>query len=156
ELQAAQGIVEKKSTVPILSDILIEAKKESLELLATDLVVGLRGGCEAKVTKPGSVTLSARRLFDIVRLLPDAEVRLKEEEGHWVVLTCQKSPFRIAGLPREDFPPIPDFDAARGLHLDRSALVGMIDKVLFAVPTDEGRIDISGALMILDKKQLTM
>ncbi len=156
ELQSMQGIVEKKSTIPILSNILIDARKDRLELLATDLEVGVRSTCEATVSKPGAVTLSARKIFDIVRLLPDAEVRLKEEDGHWVVITCQKSRFRIVGLPREDFPVIPEFDFSKGVPLERALLLDMINKVLFAITTDESRIEISGALMILHKKHLTM
>ncbi len=156
ELQAMQGIVEKKSTIPILSNILIEATKDRLDLLATDLEVGIRTTCDAVVAKPGSVTLSARRLFDIVRLLPDAEVRLRAEEGHWVVLTCQKARFRIVGLPREDFPAVPEFDFSKGIAIERALLADMIGKVIFAITTDESRYQINGTLMILHKKHLTM
>ena len=156
ELQAMQGIVEKKSTIPILSNILINATKGQLELLATDLEVGIRTSCEAAVAKPGSVTLSARRLFDIVRLLPEAEVRVKGEEGNWVVITCQKARFRIVGLPREDFPAVPEFDFAKGIAIERPLLADMIGKVLFAITTDETRIQLNGALMILDKRHLIL
>ncbi len=156
ELQAMQGIVEKKSTIPILSNILIDASSDRLELLATDLEVGIRTTCEAAVAKPGSVTLSARRLFDIVRLLPDAEVRLKSEDAHWVSITCQKSRFRIVGLPREDFPVMPEFDFAKGIAIERPLLADMIGKVIFAITTDESRYQINGTLMIVNKKHLTM
>src|SRR6059036_2207920 len=156
ELQSMQGIVEKKSTIPILSNILIDAKKDRLELLATDLEVGIRSSCEATVAGPGSVTLSARRLFDIVRYLPDAEVRLRADEGSWVIITCQKARFRIMGLPREDFPALPEFDFAKGLPIERSLLNDMIGKVLFAITTDETRYQINGTLMILNKRQITM
>ncbi len=156
ELQSMQGIVEKKSTMPILSNILIEAKKERLELLATDLEVGIRATCEATVSKPGSVTLSARRLFDIVRLLPDAEVRVKGEDKNWVSITCQKARFRIVGLPREDFPSMPEFDFARGIAIERPLLTDMINKVIFATTTDETRYQLNGALLILNKRHLTL
>lgn len=156
ELQAMQGIVEKKSTIPILSNILINATKGQLELLATDLEVGIRTTCEATVSKPGTVTLSARRLFDIVRLLPDAEVRVKGDEGNWVVITCQKARFRIVGLPREDFPAVPEFDFTEGIAIERPLLADLIGKVLFAITTDETRIQLNGALMILNKKHLTL
>ncbi len=156
ELQAMQGIVEKKSTIPILSNILIDATKDGLELAATDLEVGLRTTCEAAVDKPGAVTLQARRLFDIVRLLPDAEVRLKSDDAHWVVITCQKARFRIVGLPREDFPAIPEFDFSKGIVIERPLLADMISKVIFAITTDESRYQINGTLMIVNKKHLTM
>ncbi len=156
ELQAMQGIVEKKSTIPILSNILIDAKEDRLELLATDLEVAIRSFCDATVAKPGSVTLSARRLFDIVRYLPDAEVRLRTDEGSWVIITCQKARFRIMGLPREDFPAVPEFDPAKGIPIERPLLNDMIGKVLFAITTDETRYQINGTLMILNKRQITM
>ncbi len=156
ELHAVQGIVEKKSTIPILANILIEATKDRLELAATDLEVGIRTTCEARVAKPGTVTLSARRLFDIVRLLPDAEVRLKSEDAQWVVITCQKARFRIVGLPREDFPVMPEFDFGKGIPIERALLSDMIGKVIFAITTDESRYQINGTLMILSKKHLTM
>ncbi|HYS04235.1 MAG TPA: DNA polymerase III subunit beta [Candidatus Dormibacteraeota bacterium] len=156
ELEVMQGIVEKKSTIPILSNIVIDAQKDQLELLATDLEVGIRTTCEAKVTKPGSVALSARRLYDIVRYLPDAEVRLKSEEGSWTQITCQKARFRIVGLSRDDFPTMPEFDFAKGIPIERPLFIDMISKVLFAVTTDETRYQINGTLMILSKKSLTM
>jgi len=156
ELEVMQGIVEKKSTIPILSNIVIDAQKDRLELLATDLEVGIRTTCEAKVTKPGSVALSARRLYDIVRYLPDAEVRLKSEESNWTQITCQKARFRIVGLSRDDFPAMPEFDFAKGIPIERPLFIDMISKVLFAITTDETRYQINGTLMILSKKNLTM
>lgn len=156
ELEVMQGIVEKKSTIPILSNIVIDAQKDRLELLATDLEVGIRTTCEAKVAKPGSVALSARRLFDIVRYLPDAEVRLKSDEGSWTQITCQKARFRIVGPSRDDFPAMPEFDFSGGIPIDRALLVDMISKVLFAMTTDETRYQINGTLMILNKRNLTM
>jgi DNA polymerase III subunit beta len=156
ELEVMQGIVEKKSTIPILSNIVIDAQKDRLELLATDLEVGIRTTCEAKVTKPGSVALSARRLYDIVRYLPDAEVRLKSEEGSWTQITCQKARFRIVGLSRDDFPAMPEFDFAKGIPIERPLFLDMISKVLFAITTDETRYQINGTLMILSKRSLTM
>ena len=156
ELDVMQGIVEKKSTIPILSNIVIDAGKDRLELLATDLEVGIRTSCEAKITRPGSITLSARRLFDIVRLLPDAEVRLKSEEGGWTQITCQKARFRIVGLSRDDFPTMPEFDFAKGIPIERPLFLDMVSKVLFAITTDETRYQINGTLMILSKRNLTM
>jgi len=156
ELEVMQGIVEKKSTIPILSNIVIDAHKEKLELLATDLEVGIRTSCEAKVAKPGSLTLSARRLFDIVRYLPDAEVRVRSDEGNWAQITCQKARFRIVGLSRDDFPAMPEFDFNKGIPIERSLLIDMISKVLFAITTDETRYQINGTLMILSKRNLTL
>jgi DNA polymerase-3 subunit beta len=156
ELELMQGIVEKKSTIPILSNIVIDARNDRLDLLATDLEVGIRTSCEANVAKTGSVTLSAKRLFDIVRYLPDAEVRLKSEEGSWAQITCQKARFRIVGLSPDDFPAMPEFDFSKGISIERALLNDMISKVLFAITTDETRYQINGTLMILNKRNLTL
>ena len=156
ELQAMQGIVEKKSTIPILANIVIDAKKDRLELLATDLEVAMRTGCDAVVKAPGSVTLSARRLFDIVRYLPDAEVKIKGDDGNWVEIRCEKARFRMVGLPPEDFPAIPEFDFSKGIAIERSLLLDVIGKVAFAITTDEGRYQLGGALTMISKRHLTM
>ena len=155
-LQALQGIAERKSTIPILSNILIDAGKDSLELTATDLEVGVRTTCEATVSEPGSLTVSAKRLFDIVRYLPESEVRIRSEENNWVQITCKKARFRIVGLSREDFPSMPEFDFAKGVPIERSLLLDMIDKVIFAVTSDDSRYQINGTLMVLNKKHLTL
>lgn len=156
ELELMQGIVEKKSTIPILANIVIDARKEGLEFRATDLEVGIRTECEAKVAKPGSIALSAKRLFDIIRYLPDAEVRLKSDEGNAAVITCQKARFRIMGLSPDDFPAIPAFDFSRGIPIERALLTDLISKVIFAITTDETRYQINGTLMILNKRNLTL
>ena len=129
ELELMQGIVEKKSTIPILANIVIDASKEGLEIRATDLEVGIRTGCEAKVAKPGSVALSAKRLFDIIRYLPDAEVRLKSDEGNWAQITCQKARFRIMGLSPDDFPAIPEFDFGKGIAMGETLAIFIGDRL---------------------------
>jgi DNA polymerase III subunit beta len=157
ELQAVQGIVEKKATIPILANIVINARKPGeIEFLATDLEVGLRTSCDAAVAKEGSATLQARRLFDIARLLPDADVRFKVDEGKWVTITCQKARFRLSGLPPEDFPPVKEFDFAKGTPIERDLLFDLIGKVGFAISTDEGRYQITGALTLMHKREVTM
>ena len=156
ELSSMQGVVEKKSTIPILSNIVLDVKKDRLELLATDLEVGIRTSCEVKTAAEGSATLSARRLFDIVRLLPEADVRFKGDEGKWVAITCQKARFRVVGLPREDFPEMREFDFSKGIAIERELLLDLIHKVGFAITTDEGRYQLSGALTILNKRDVTM
>ena len=156
ELQAMQGVVEKKSTIPILSNIVLDARKGRVELLATDLEVAIRTTCEAAVATEGSATVSARRLFDIVRLLPEADVRLRVDDGKWVTITCQKARFRVVGLPREDFPEVKEFDFVKGVPIERELMLDLINKVGFAIATDEGRYQISGALTLFGKKDITM
>jgi DNA polymerase-3 subunit beta len=158
ELLALQGIIEKKSTIPILSNVLLTAEKDRLELAATDLEVGIRSACDAKVARPGAITVSAKRLLDIVRYLPEADVRLRLEEGKetWVAITCQKARFRIVGLAPADFPRMPEFDAGKAIPIERALLLDMVGKVIFAITTDESRYQINGTLMILNKRHLTL
>jgi DNA polymerase-3 subunit beta len=156
ELQSMQGVVEKKSTIPILSNIVLDARKGRVELLATDLEVAIRTTCDAAVAAEGDATISARRLFDIVRLLPDADVRVRVDDGKWVTITCQKARFRVVGLPKEDFPEVKEFDFGKGVPIERELLIDLVNKVGFAIATDEGRYQISGALTILNKRDVTM
>src|SRR5277367_334176 len=107
ELNLSQGVVEKKTTIPILSNVLVEADGDKIVLTATDLELGIRCSCPARVTKAGAGTIPARRLLDYVRLLPDADVNVKLQENHWATLLCGRSRTRIAGMSRESFPELP-------------------------------------------------
>src|ERR1700684_4376320 len=107
ELSLSQGVVEKKTTIPILSNVLLEVRGDRLYLTATDLELGMRTSCPAKVKKEGSGTIPARKLLDYVRLLPDADITVKVAENHWASLTCGRSRTRIAGMSRESFPELP-------------------------------------------------
>ena len=107
ELGLSQGVVEKKTTIPILSNVLIEAQGDRMILTATDLELGIRCSCPAKVKKEGAGTVPARKLLDYVRLLPDADLNLKFMENHWANITCGRSRTRMAGMSRESFPELP-------------------------------------------------
>jgi len=109
ELQLLQGIVERKNTIPILANVLIEAEDGGSEvrLAATDLEVGLRSRCAATVVEGGSVTLPARKLYEIVRALPDTEIRIAEPSSGTVNVTAERSNSRTQTLPREDIPSLP-------------------------------------------------
>ena len=100
ELSLSQGVVEKKTTIPILSNVLIEASGNSITLTATDLELGIRCSCPAKVKKEGAGTVPARKLLDYVRLLPEGDVNMKFLENHWANITCGRSRTRIAGIRR--------------------------------------------------------
>src|SRR5258705_11130494 len=107
ELNLSQGVVEKKTTIPILSNVLIEADGDRVVLTATDLELGIRCSCPAKVKKAGAGTIPARRLLDYVRLLPDADLVVKLQDNNWASLVCGRSRTRIAGMSRESFPELP-------------------------------------------------
>src|SRR6185295_11605629 len=107
ELQLFQGIVERKNTIPILANVLIEAKGEEVKFLATDLEVGLRSKCAANVTKSGALTLPAKKLYEIVKSLPDTDIRISEERSG-VRIAADRFDSRMQTLPREDFPTLPE------------------------------------------------
>src|SRR5919202_1239015 len=110
ELGFVQGIVEKKNTIPVLSNILIESVGENtIRLIGTDLDATLRCEAEAEVQTPGAMCVGARKLFDIARTLPEAPVPFRQEESNWATVKCERSNFRLAGVDRENFPEVPSF-----------------------------------------------
>src|SRR5881397_4279293 len=104
ELGLSQGVVEKKTTIPILSNVLLEAAGDRITLTATDLELGIRCSCPARVKKEGAGTVPARKLLDFVRLLPDTDLTIKFLENHWANITCGRSRTKMAGMSRESFP----------------------------------------------------
>src|SRR5436309_2910050 len=112
ELTATQGVVERKTTIPILSNFLFEAGPDKLSITATDLDLSLRTSCTAKVKKEGSCTIPARKLYDYVKLLPDADITLNVLENHWVSIRCGRSNTKIVGMAKANFPRRPAFRTA--------------------------------------------
>ncbi|HXK58446.1 MAG TPA: DNA polymerase III subunit beta [Acidobacteriota bacterium] len=154
ELQYVQGVVERKTTVPILSNLLLETAGNSLVVTATDLDVTIQCGCGAAVKVSGAVTVSARKLFDIVRLLPDSDVHFKATSADWMSVTCERSRFKLATLSKENFPEIPNVTNAT-MTLPASALRYMITRCTFAITQEESRYSLNGALMILRPDGIT-
>ncbi|HEV2199151.1 MAG TPA: DNA polymerase III subunit beta [Bryobacteraceae bacterium] len=155
ELNLSQGVVEKKTTIPILSNVLVEADGDRLELTATDLELGIRCSCVARVKKSGAGTIPARRLLDYVRLLPDADVQVKIAENHWANLTCGRSKTRIAGMSRESFPELPQTPEPLA-EIPIGVLGGLIGKTVFAISSEESRFTLNGALLVLRKGAVVM
>ena len=155
ELGLSQGVVEKKTTIPILSNVLLEAREDRLYLTATDLELGLRTSCPAKVKKEGSGTIPARRLLDYVRLLPDADITVKFGENNWASFSCGRSRTRIAGLNRESFPELPAMPETIA-EIPVKQLSAMIARTMFAISMEESRFTLNGALMLLGDKTITM
>ncbi len=149
ELQLFQGIVERKNTIPILANVLIEADGDQVKLLATDLEVGLRSTCAASVTRRGSLTLPAKKLYEIVKALPDTDVRI-EEDKNGVKVAADRFDSRMQTLPREDFPTLPETSAdAPRVTLPREVLKKMVAKTQFAITGEDTRYFLNGALFIL-------
>jgi DNA polymerase-3 subunit beta len=157
ELGFVQGIVEKKNTIPALSNILIESVGEStIRIIGTDLDVTIRCETEAEDIKvPGSICVQARKLFDILRLLPDASVNFRKEENDWVTVKCENFRSKIAGLPRESFPEVPSSKSAP-MRFPADVFKSFIDRTIFAITQEESRYTLSGAKFILDKSGAKM
>ncbi len=155
ELNLSQGVVEKKTTIPILSNVLVEADAEKIVLTATDLELGIRCVCPARVKKEGAGTIPARRLLDYVRLLPDGDVQMKTQDNHWVSLVSGRSRTRIAGMSRDSFPELPAMPQVLA-EIPIGVLAGMISKTIFAISTEESRFTLNGALLVLRENGLVM
>src|ERR671923_1870980 len=138
ELQLFQGIVERKNTIPILANVLLEAKGDQVKLLATDLEVGLRSTCTASVAKGGALTLPAKKLYEIVKALPETDVRIEEDKGG-VKVAADRFDSRMQTLPREDFPTLPDASGKARASLPRTALREMVGKTQFAITGEDTR-----------------
>jgi len=156
ELTATQGVVERKTTIPILSNYLFEAAGDKLSLTATDLDLSLRTACVAKVKKEGSCTIPARKLHDYVKLLPDAEITIKLLENHWVSIRCGRSNTKMVGMARANFPSLPAFPTAGVVQIPAQVLRSMIAKTGFAIASEESRYTLNGALMVLKPESITM
>lgn len=156
ELTATQGVVERKTTIPILSNYLFEAAGDKLSLTATDLDLSLRTSCTAKVKKEGACTVPARKLYDYVKLLPDADITIRLLENHWVSIRCGRSNTKMVGMARSNFPGLPVFPAAGAIKIPATVLRSMISKTGFAIANEETRYTLNGALMVLKPESITM
>jgi len=156
ELNLVQGVIEKKSTIPILSNILLDASGNHLGITATDLDVSICCGCEASVIEEGTTTISARRLFEIVRLLPeDAEISCVLLENDWVELRSGNSLYKIVGLSKENFPSIPE-GSGTAVTIPGNVLRAMIQRTMFAITQEESRYSLNGALLVLTPQEIRM
>ncbi len=155
-LQILQGIVAARTTVPILSNVLIKAEDGKLCLTTTDLEVGVRCAIDAKVDKPGSSTLPARRLMSIMRELPADEVEITIDDRHAASIRCGSSFFKIIGLSDEEFPPLPDFEEEVSFTIDQGMLKEMLRNVSYGASSDESRYILNGVLLSFKGDKLTV
>jgi DNA polymerase-3 subunit beta len=155
ELSLTQGVVERKTTIPILSNLLCEAVGNRLMIAATDLELSIRTDCEAKVWKQGAGTIPAKKLLELVRLLPDAEVRCKLLENHWVQIVCDRKTYKMVGMAKENFPVLPAFPHPL-VKIPAEILAVLIGKTSFAISQEESRYTLNGALLILKPDAVVM
>src|SRR6266487_1880058 len=155
ELQLFQGIVERKNTIPILANVLMEAKGEEVRFLATDLEVALRSKCQATVSKPGSITLPAKKFYEIVRSLPETDIRIAEDKGG-VKVAADRFDSRMQTLPREDFPTLPESGGTPSATLPRASVKEMVAKTQFAITGEDTRFFLNGALFVLKPNEMSL
>jgi DNA polymerase-3 subunit beta len=157
ELGFVQGAVEKKNTIPVLSNILIESVGEnSIRITGTDLDVTIRCDMDAEeITTPGSMCVQARKLFEIARLLPDAPVTFKKEDNEWVTVKCDRSRYKMVGIARDSFPEVPAFKSAP-TNLPAGVVKTFIDRTIFAITQEESRYTLSGAKFVFDESGARM
>ncbi len=156
ELTAAQSVVERKTTIPILSNFLFEADEDRLTITATDLDQSLRTSCAAKVKKPGACTIPARKLYDYIKLLPDGEISIKLMDNHWVQIRAGRSNTKMVGMARANFPQVAEFPATGSIKIAVPALRSMIAKTIFSISSEESRYTLNGALLVLKAESMAM
>ena len=156
ELTAAQSVVERKTTIPILSNFLFEAADDRLVISATDLDQSIRTSCAAKVKKPGACTIPARKLFDYIKLLPEGDISIKLMDNHWVQIRAGRSNTKMVGMARANFPAVPEFPATGAVKVSVASLRNMIAKTIFAISSEESRYTLNGALLVLKAESMAM
>jgi DNA polymerase-3 subunit beta len=155
ELSTTQGVVERKTTIPILSNLLIEAKGNRLTITATDLELSIRTSCEAKIKKEGAGTIPAKKLIELVRLLPEGEIKFKLLENHWVEVVSDKKKYKLVGMAKENFPALPVMPHVL-VKIPAAILESLIGKTKFAISMEESRYTLNGGLLILKPDTLAM
>ena len=155
ELSLSQGVVEKKTTIPILSNILLEAKGGRVFLTATDLELGIRCSCPAKVKKEGAGTIPAKKLLELVRLLPEGEIKVRLLENHWMEIVSERKKYKLVGMAKENFPALPAMPHTL-VKVPAPVMESLIAKTKFAISMEESRYTLNGGLLILKPDSLAM
>ena len=155
ELSLTQGVVERKTTIPILGNILCEASGNQITLTATDLELSIRTSCDAKVKKEGAGTIPAKKLLELVRLLPEGEIRFKLLENHWVQILADRKTYKMVGMAKDNFPAIPAFPHPIA-KIPANILSSLIARTAFAISNEESRYTLNGALLLLKPEMVTM
>ncbi len=155
-LQQVQNVVSTRTTLPILSNVLLQTNGKEVRLTTTDLDVGVRGSFEAEIEKEGATTLPARRLFTIIRELPSSEIQFDIDGKNAASIRSGQSFFKILGLPEEEFPPLPKFDDSKVVTIRQKDLRDGLRKTSYAISTDETRYVLNGVLFSFKDNKLTL
>ena len=149
-LSRVQSVADRRNTMPILASVLIEAGDGGISVTATDLEIGMRGVYQAEVGAPGGVTVSARKLYEIVRELPEQDVSVESAENNWAVIKSGSAVFRFTGLPKEEFPTLPEMEGAEFIPVDPGVMRGLIRKTIFAAGDNDTRYVLNGVYMTME------
>ena len=157
-LARCQGVADKKSTMPVLANVLIEARENSLHLSATDLVLAVSGEVVAQVETAGSIAVGAKDLFDRARMMPDGELALEVNDSSVMTIKATTSARRytVHGLPGDEFPALPKAEGDNWIELDASVMSRLIASTYFSISTDETRLHLSSALFSLEDNRVRM
>jgi DNA polymerase-3 subunit beta len=156
ELTATQSVVERKTTIPILSNFLIEAEDDRLNITATDLDQAIRTSAAVKVKKPGACTIPARKLYDYIKLLPEGEISIKLLDNHWVQIRSGRSNTKMVGMARANYPQVPEFPSVAATSIPALVLKTLINRTIFAISNEESRYTLNGALLVIKAESLAM
>jgi DNA polymerase-3 subunit beta len=156
ELTATQSVVERKTTIPILSNFLIEAEDDRLNITATDLDQAIRTSAAVKVKKPGACTIPARKLYDYIKLLPEGEISIKLLDNHWVQIRSGRSNTKMVGMARANYPQVPEFPTVAVTSISAVVLKTLINRTIFAISNEESRYTLNGALLVIKAESLAM
>ncbi len=147
-LSKIQSIVELRNTMPILSNTLIKTDKDGLIFLATDLEVSFSGKISAQIKEEGAITVSAKKLYEILKEFPDKDIDFKKDDNNWLIINCDKINFKVVGLPADEFPSLPEDSSEKEFcNVNKELLKEMIDKTSFAISTEESRVNLNGVYL---------
>jgi len=155
-IQHVQNIISSKSSLPILLNILIEADKKKVVLTSTDLDIGISSVLETDIEEEGAITIPAKRFNDIIKELPDEDISISTMKNNAMVIKCSKCFFKIIGLPKEEFPKLPEFKDEPSVIIKQSVLKGMIGMTHFSMSHDDTRYVLNGSLFLFKGKKLTI
>lgn len=155
-IQNVQNVIPSRSSLPILSNVLIEADKNNIKMTSTDLDIGIISTFTSEIDEPGAITVPAKRFNDIVKELPNEDILINTLKNNSMSIKCGKCFFKILGLPKEDFPKLPEFDMEPHVVLDQIVLKKMLSMTHFSMSHDETRYVLNGTLFVFKKNQLSL
>ena len=155
-LNLAQTVADRRSTMPVLANVLLRADDDGLVCCATDMMISLTEKVPAQVAKTGSLSIGVRHLHGVVKTLPGGDLTVTSLDNHWARIVASRTEFRLMGMPQADFPELPDPKDLEFVSVPAHVVSDLVQKTLFSVSTDEARVNLNGALLESDGTTATM